>query len=246
VKTCSKVREWILAKKRLTPPHKDTVLHTIYITLEIVLGSIRALIQHGQSRSPEGPQGAFRFQTRRVYRSKECQRCLALLCPRLRPQNYIQEIRSCTTKEQEAERVQKELGKIRKKYTSSKVLTTYDKKKYMWKLMYTKMLGYDVEFGHKQAMDMMAATNYAEKQVGYVVCSMFLSENDALLRLVINSVRSDLLSRNEAFQCLALEFTANVGGAEFAQLLAADVLSVVAHGATRPLVRKRLHFASFA
>ena len=156
--------------------------------------------------------------------------------------NYIQEIRGCTTKEAEAERVQKELGKIRKKYTSSKALTTYDKKKYLWKLMYTKMLGYDVDFGHKQAMDMMAASTYAEKQVGYVVCGMFLSENDALLRLVINSVRTDLLSRNEAFQCLALEFTANVGGAEFAQLLAADVLSVVAHGATRPLVRKKAAF----
>ena len=156
--------------------------------------------------------------------------------------NYIQEIRSCATKEAEAERVRKELGKIRKKYTSNKSLTTYDKKKYLWKLMYTKMLGYDVDFGHKQAMDMMAASTYAEKQVGYVVCGLFLSENDALLRLVINSVRTDLLSRNEAFQCLALEFTANVGGAEFAQLLAADVLSVVAHGATRPLVRKKAAF----
>ena len=156
--------------------------------------------------------------------------------------NYIQEIRSCETKEAEAERVHKELGKIRKKYTSSKGLSTYDKKKYLWKLMYTKMLGYDVDFGHKQAMDMMAASTYAEKQVGYVVCGMFLSENDALLRLVINSVRTDLLSRNEAFQCLALEFTANVGGPEFAQLLAADVLSVVAHGATRPLVRKKAAF----
>jgi AP-2 complex subunit alpha len=156
--------------------------------------------------------------------------------------NYIQEIRGCATKEAEAQRVHKELGKIRKKYTSSKTLSTYDKKKYLWKLMYTKMLGYDVEFGHKQAMDMMAASTYAEKQVGYVVCGLFLSENDALLRLVMNSVRTDLLSRNEAFQCLALEFTANVGGAEFAQLLAADVLSVVAHGATRPLVRKKAAF----
>lgn len=156
--------------------------------------------------------------------------------------NYIQEIRGCATKEAEIERVNKELGKIRKKYTSSKTLSTYDKKKYLWKLMYTKMLGYDVEFGHKQAMDMMAASTYAEKQVGYVVCGLFLSENDALLRLVMNSVRTDLLSRNEAFQCLALEFTANVGGAEFAQLLAADVLSVVAHGATRPLVRKKAAF----
>ena len=51
--------------------------------------------------------------------------------------------------------------------------------------------------------------SYSLKQVGYIVCGMFLSENDELLRLVINTVRSDLLSRNESFQCLALEFTAN-------------------------------------
>ena len=147
-------------------------------------------------------------------------------------QNYIQELRACKTKDAEYERVQKELGKIRKKYTSSKGLSgvftftyyffldalyfkpcpfyvAYDQQKYLWKLMYTKMMGYDVDFGHKQAMDMMAAPTFAEKQVGYIVCAMFLCENDALLRLVINSVRSDILSRNEAFQCLALEFTAN-------------------------------------
>lgn len=38
-------------------------------------------------------------------------------------QNYIQELRSCKTKDAEYERVQKELGKIRKKYTSSKGLS---------------------------------------------------------------------------------------------------------------------------
>jgi len=38
-------------------------------------------------------------------------------------QNYIQEIRRCTTKDAEEERVQKELGKIRKKYTSDKSMS---------------------------------------------------------------------------------------------------------------------------
>ena len=33
----------------------------------------------------------------------------------------------------------------------------YDKRKYMWKLLYTHMLGYDTDFGHKQAMDLIAA-----------------------------------------------------------------------------------------
>lgn len=101
------------------------------------------------------------------------------------------------------------------------------------------MLGYDVEFGQKQAMDLIAASGFAEKQVGYVACGFFLNEKDELLRLVINSVRNDLVSRNEAFQSLALDFIANVGGAEFAQLLIADVMAVLSNGATRPVVRKK-------
>ena len=36
-------------------------------------------------------------------------------------------------------------------------LADYDKKKYVWKLLYIYMLGYPVEFGHKQASDLIAA-----------------------------------------------------------------------------------------
>ena len=75
--------------------------------------------------------------------------------------------------------------------------------------------------------------------MGYVACGVLLNEKDELLRLVINSVRNDLLSRNEAFQCLALHFVANVGGVEFAQLMTGDVMNVISNGATRPVVRKK-------
>jgi len=37
----------------------------------------------------------------------------------------------------------------------------YDKKKYVWKLLYIYMLGYEVEFGHKQAADLIPATKCA-------------------------------------------------------------------------------------
>ena len=37
----------------------------------------------------------------------------------------------------------------------------YDRKKYVWKLLYIYMLGYDVEFGHKQAADLIPASKYA-------------------------------------------------------------------------------------
>jgi hypothetical protein len=36
----------------------------------------------------------------------------------------------------------------------------YDRKKYVWKLLYIYMLGYDVEFGHKQACDLIPATKW--------------------------------------------------------------------------------------
>ena len=94
----------------------------------------------------------------------------------------------------------KELGKIRKKYTSDKAMTgagswvaggggggrqrvaldspvldsrcaglpctphpdaAYDKRKYMWKLLYTRLLGYDVDFGVKNASDLVAASGCA-------------------------------------------------------------------------------------
>lgn len=37
----------------------------------------------------------------------------------------------------------------------------YDKRKYMWKLLYTRLLGYDVDFGVKNASDLIAASGCA-------------------------------------------------------------------------------------
>lgn len=85
--------------------------------------------------------------------------------------------------------------------------------------------------------DVVVLCRYAEKQVGYMACSVLLTEvcfshiflpaatlsfcpvrcttcyfvmqKDEFLRLIINSIRNDLISRNEAFQCLALGFIGN-------------------------------------
>ena len=45
----------------------------------------------------------------------------------------------------------------RQLHTVLLLLAEYDKKKYVWKLLYVYMLGYPVEFGHKQASDLIAA-----------------------------------------------------------------------------------------
>lgn len=41
----------------------------------------------------------------------------------------------------------------------------YDKRKYMWKLLYTRLLGYDVDFGVKNASDLIAAPGCAGQQL---------------------------------------------------------------------------------
>ena len=38
------------------------------------------------------------------------------------------------------------------------------------------MMGYDVDFGHKQAADLIPSNNFEEKQVGYQALTILLNE----------------------------------------------------------------------
>ena len=67
-------------------------------------------------------------------------------------QNFINGIRQCQSKEGERARIDKELANIRTKFKSDRGLSSYEKKKYIWKLLYIYVLGYDVEFGHMEAV----------------------------------------------------------------------------------------------
>ena len=109
----------------------------------------------------------------------------------------------------------------------------------MWKLLYIHILGYKIEFGFRQACDMIPKPKYKDKQVGYMACSTLLNENDDFLRLAINGVHVDLTSRNEAFECLALTFIGSVGGQEMAEALIPDIMKLLQQSGARPLVKKR-------
>ncbi|XP_047981291.1 AP-2 complex subunit alpha-1-like [Salvia hispanica] len=152
---------------------------------------------------------------------------------------FISDIRNCQNKEQERLRVDKELGNIRTRFKHEKGLSHYEKKKYVWKMLYIYMLGYDVDFGHMEAVSLISAPKYPEKQVGYIVTSCLLNENHDFLRLAINTVRNDIIGRNETFQCLALTLVGNIGGREFAESLAPDVQKLLISSSCRPLVRKK-------
>lgn len=87
-------------------------------------------------------------------------------------QIFINDIRECHTKEAESKRVEQELDKIRKNFTSNKALSGYDKKKNVWKLLYIHILGYKVDFGFNYVADLITSIKVSEKMTGYISMSI--------------------------------------------------------------------------
>ena len=135
---------------------------------------------------------------------------------------FIADLRNARARELEEKRVIKELANIRQKFKAGN-LNGYQKKKYVCKLLYVYIQGYDVDFGHLEAVNLISSNKYSEKQIGYLAVTLFLHEEHELLHLVVNSIRKDLLDNNELFNCLALHAVANVGGRELGEALATEV-----------------------
>lgn len=151
---------------------------------------------------------------------------------------FISDVRNCKTREQEQQRVDKELANVRMAFTSGK-LTPYDKKKYVWKLVYINMMGYDVDFGHMEMISLVSAPSYAEKLVGYMSVAVMLRNTDPQITLVVQAIKSDLASTQDPIQCLALCAIANIGGKELAEAVAGDVERILFSRSIFPVVRKK-------
>jgi len=137
--------------------------------------------------------------------------------------NFITDIRNSVSKEDEKKRIEIELANIRKKFSNSSSLSSYQKKKYVWKMCYIYVLGYDIDFGHLEFISLLSSTKYSEKAVGYMAVSLLLRPGDQLFTLVINSVRNDLKNQSTYVQSLALSAISNINGTELTEALTSDV-----------------------
>lgn len=135
---------------------------------------------------------------------------------------FISDLRNARAREVEEKRINTELAKIRSKFHDTK-LSGYDRKKYVCKLLYMYILGWDIDFGHLETVTLISSTKYSEKQIGYLGVTLFLNEHHELLHLVVNSIRKDMLDSNELFNCLALHCIANIGGREIGEALSTEV-----------------------
>ncbi|GJJ72783.1 AP-2 complex subunit alpha [Entomortierella parvispora] len=151
---------------------------------------------------------------------------------------FIADIRNCRVRELEEKRINKEMANIRTKFKEGS-LSGYDKKKYVCKLLYMYILGWDIDFGHMEAVGLISSTKYSEKQIGYLGITLLMHENSDLVRLVVNSIRKDLEDNNEIHNCLALHAIANIGGREMAESLAGDVHRLLVSPNSKSFVKKK-------
>ncbi|OJT15830.1 AP-2 complex subunit alpha [Trametes pubescens] len=151
---------------------------------------------------------------------------------------FIADIRGARVRELEEKRINKEMANIRKRFKDGN-LDGYQKKKYVAKVIFTYILGYKVDVGHMEAVNLISSSKYSEKQIGYLAVTLLMHENSDFLRLVVNSIRKDLNDNNEIHNCLALHAIANVGSQEMAEALAEDVHRLLISPTSGTFVRKK-------
>uniref|UniRef100_A0A915JLE1 Clathrin/coatomer adaptor adaptin-like N-terminal domain-containing protein n=1 Tax=Romanomermis culicivorax TaxID=13658 RepID=A0A915JLE1_ROMCU len=151
---------------------------------------------------------------------------------------FISDIRNCKSKEAEVKRINKELANIRSKFKGDKTLDGYQKKKYVCKLLFIFLLGHDIDFGHMEAVNLLSSNKYTEKQIGYLFISVLISSNSELIRLIVQSIKNDLLSRNPINVNLALQCIANIGSKDMCEAFGQDIPKLLVSPETIDLVKQ--------
>ncbi|KAK9510906.1 hypothetical protein O3M35_005584 [Rhynocoris fuscipes] len=151
---------------------------------------------------------------------------------------FISDIRNCKSKEAEVKRINKELANIRSKFKGDKTLDGYQKKKYVCKLLFIFLLGHDIDFGHMEAVNLLSSNKYSEKQIGYLFISVLVNTNSDLIKLIIQSIKNDLASRNPIHVNLAMQCIANIGSKEMAEAFGYDIPKLLVSGDTMDVVKQ--------
>lgn len=123
-------------------------------------------------------------------------------------------------------------------------LSSYDRRKYVWKMVYMYTLGYEVDFGHMEIINLLTSTAFNKKLVGYVAASTLLNNASDMMKMVVSSVLSDLRAGPDTVRSLALTMAANMGAPEFADTITMDVQNLLlARDTAQPVRKKAAHCA---
>lgn len=131
---------------------------------------------------------------------------------------FIVDLRNSKDTEEERKRINLEINHIHSKFSTTS-LNSYQKKKYVCKLLFIYLLGFSEEtsFGLKQAYALAKSSDFLEKQLGYLLISILFRREaintqqyvENLLEETYLQLSNDLRIDAEDTNCLALLFIAS-------------------------------------
>ena len=155
---------------------------------------------------------------------------------------FIADTRACTNKEEETKLVETTKQEIRKRFSETSKISGADKKASIWKLVYVKLLGYEVDFSFDKIIDLLGSKDNSEKYTGYVSLSLLVPEdNEAIYETCVGIVRADLSSENQLYQSFALSMIGCLAPKTLAGALVKDIMKLALgdSGSISMFVRKK-------
>ncbi|PIA13896.1 ARM repeat-containing protein [Coemansia reversa NRRL 1564] len=156
-----------------------------------------------------------------------------------RLKDLIRAVRVCKTAADERNVIRRESAAIR---TSFRSVESQDARYVnVQKLVYIFLLGFPVQFGQLECVKLAASPRFSDKRVGYLGVGLLLEEQE-LVTLVTNSLKTDLNSADDYIVGLALGALAGVASPDVARDLADEVVRLL--DAPRAYIRKKAALAA--
>ncbi|KAH3676435.1 hypothetical protein WICMUC_002066 [Wickerhamomyces mucosus] len=164
-------------------------------------------------------------------------------------QQFISDLRSSQSREDEERRINTEILNIQTQFNSnnSQNLTGYQRKKYIAKLIYIYINSSSktqITFNyHNQILTLLTSNVYSEKFFGYLSINLIFNNDEEFINLIINSIKKDLNSNDINSNLLALSCIATLGNQTFADLLLDDVFKILRSPTSTPSLKKKSSLA---
>lgn len=105
------------------------------------------------------------------------------------------------------------------------------------KLTYLQMLGYDISWAAFNIIEVMSASKFTFKRIGYLAASQCFHEGTDVIMLTTNQIRKDLSSPTQYDTGVALTGLSCFVTPDLARDLANDIMTLMSH--TKPYIRKK-------
>ncbi|KAJ6236921.1 ap-4 complex subunit epsilon-1 [Anaeramoeba flamelloides] len=151
-------------------------------------------------------------------------------------EKLIREIGDCKSKLDEDRLIEQQIIKL-KKFTKKKKIKPKQQSELVLRLLFCQLLGHDVSFAHILAINSSQESNLFYKFIGYLAASIFISTNEDLQLLMINSIQKDLKSDNTLAVSIALTTITKIITVDMIPAVLSNVLILLKH--QEPLIRKK-------